>query len=323
MYWGELRSIPADAGEPSFPPCAKSTLICPPLVGSGKLGTPWERMQWTYAKAARYFAVVLLPLAAAGEDDADVAVALEPRLATPDERDPPHAEVIRPRHTRTSTGTHRWRRPTVSGLVIAFSITKHLYAIAGCAEVTGVTGMCPLPGRLTVPLGSGLDWFKALIWHLRNRYCAALNFWSILTLFKVIGQIRPPWPAAVVDQQVFACVDLAGELGRIRVDVYVENRATVGIVGGVGPVRHPVLAHAVSELHHGAQDLLPLGRGRPVSAVREQVAAGGPGLLELVRVAQRDLFRAGREVPAAVGVGEVRHAVTPHAPRECERLQGG
>ena len=35
-----------------------------------------------------------------------------------------------------------------------------------------------------------------------------------------------------------------------------------------------------------------MGPGRPVAAVREQVAACSPGLLELVRVAQRDLFRA-------------------------------
>jgi len=70
-----------------------------------------------------------------------------------------------------------------------------------------------------------------------------------------------------------------------------------------GPVRHAVVAHALGKLHHGAQDLLPLGRGRPVATVREQVAAGGPGLLELVGALQRDLLRTGREVPAAVGSG--------------------
>ena len=103
-------------------------------------------------------------------------------------------------------------------------------------------------------------------------------------------------------------MDLASELWRIRVDVYIENGAPVGIVGGVGRVRHPMVAHAVGELHHRAQGPLLLGRGRPVAAVREQGAGCGPGLLELVRVAQRDLFRARREVPAAVGVGK---PVTP------------
>ena len=86
MYCGDIRSIPADAGEPSFPPCAKSTLICPSALGSGKLGTSCERMQSTYAKAASYLAVVCSAGPAAGEDDDGVPVVVGPRLATADDR---------------------------------------------------------------------------------------------------------------------------------------------------------------------------------------------------------------------------------------------
>jgi len=45
----------------------------------------------------------------------------------------------------------------------------------------------------------------------------------------------------------------------------------MGIVGRVGPVRHPVLAHAVGKLNHGAQDPLPL---RPGSARCRRSGAG-------------------------------------------------
>ena len=114
-------------------------------------------MQSTYAKAARYFAAVLLPLAAAGEDDAGVVVVLEPTLATPDEGDPPHAELVRPTPARTSTNTHSWRRPSVIGVVIAFTSTEALVRDRRFHRGNRCDRDAPFcRGRLTVPLGSGV-----------------------------------------------------------------------------------------------------------------------------------------------------------------------
>ena len=81
------------------------------------------------------------------------------------------------------------------------------------------------------------------------------------------------------------------------------------------------MAHAVSELHHGAQDLLPLGRGGPFRR-SGQVAACRPGLLELVRVAQRDLFRAGGKFPLLLGSGSPSRRDAA-CTAKCERLLGG
>lgn len=85
-----------------MPPRAKSTLICPLLVGSGKFTMPCERMQSTYATASRYFAVTLPELPAVGEDGARVVV-VEPRLATPD-GDAPQAAASMAAPTRARTG---------------------------------------------------------------------------------------------------------------------------------------------------------------------------------------------------------------------------
>jgi hypothetical protein len=105
MYCGEVRSIPADAGEPSFPPYAKSTLIWPLALGSGKLGTPCERMQSTYERAASYLAAVRPPVRAAGEDDDGLAVVVGPGLATPDDG---VAVVVGPRLAADGTGCPDW-----------------------------------------------------------------------------------------------------------------------------------------------------------------------------------------------------------------------
>ena len=52
MYCGEFRLIPLDTGDPPFPPVWKLTFSVPLADGSGKFGTPCERMQLTYARAA-------------------------------------------------------------------------------------------------------------------------------------------------------------------------------------------------------------------------------------------------------------------------------
>jgi hypothetical protein len=103
MYCEEFRLMPLVARDPSFPPVAKSTLIWPSLVGSGKFDTPCERMQSTYARAALYFEAVLPPLPAVCDDDVWVVVVVEPTLATPGgEPLPPHAAVRRPRPRSTN-----------------------------------------------------------------------------------------------------------------------------------------------------------------------------------------------------------------------------
>src|SRR5579871_678549 len=149
MYCSDMRSRPADAGEPSFPPCAKSTVICPLLLGSGKSGTPCERMQATYAKAARTLAVLLPPLTAAGENAVAVVV-VEPMLATPDECESPHAALSRPAPARTSTTTASRRGNSAIDLIADFvfvseaNSTNHLYATDGDDGVTGLKANDPV-----------------------------------------------------------------------------------------------------------------------------------------------------------------------------------
>src|SRR6266536_6289766 len=96
----------------------------------------------------------------------------------------------------------------------------------------------------------------------------------------------------------------------------IEERAALGIEGGVGPVRHPVVAHAPGDLPPDGQHLLHQGRWTVAAQValsdllverpaggREQVLAGSLGRIELGR-ADPELLRAGLgERSAAVGVG--------------------
>ena len=117
----------------------------------------------------------------------------------------------------------------------------------------------------------------------------------------------------------------------------IEIRAPLGISGGVGPVRHPVGAHAPGDnapiiqrlLHKGlwtvtGQLALPERVGvERRSAGREQVLASSQGRLE-AGVADPELLRADlRERPAAAaGVGVVRHAVAAHAVGVGDRRHG-
>src|SRR5487761_740410 len=137
MYCGDIRSIPLDTGAPSFPPCAKSTLIWPSLVGSGKFDTPCERMQSTYVRAALYFAAVLPPLPVVWDGDVWVVVVVEPRFATPDDGDPPQAAPTRPPAARARMNT-----VCLSGrrAVICFSCTSATGGRCRRARAVAVAG---------------------------------------------------------------------------------------------------------------------------------------------------------------------------------------
>jgi hypothetical protein len=91
MNWEEFRLMPLEIGPP-FPPKAKSSFSVPLLDGSGKFATPCERMHETYARAARYLAL-LAPFPVAADDGARVVDVVEPRCATPRDAEPlPHAD---------------------------------------------------------------------------------------------------------------------------------------------------------------------------------------------------------------------------------------
>ena len=105
--------------------------------------------------------------------------------------------------------------------------------------------------------------------------------------------------------QVAAVVLCGRDLRRIEAGyaLKIERSGPLGIDAEVGPVRHPVGAHALAESPHVVQ----LGRGRPASltglaAAREQVFAGSLGRLEL-RKAGTELLRGDLREPAASGVG--------------------
>jgi hypothetical protein len=147
--------MPLDTGAPPLPPAANLTSIWPSLVGSGKLDTPCARMQSTYARAARYFAVESPALPAAGDDGACVVVVVEPRLAIADDGDPPHAAPIRLTPSRVRNGSASWlsdRRATRELLVASTSsapaaeaATTELYGAGGHNRVTVVTRVRPAP----------------------------------------------------------------------------------------------------------------------------------------------------------------------------------
>src|ERR1700733_348813 len=111
MYFGDIRSIPLDAGAPSFPPEAKLTLIWPSLVGSGKLDTPCERMQSAYARAAKYFESEPPPPPASGDNEVSVVVVVAPGFATPADGPPPQAATpnVTPANAATSKAARRVR----------------------------------------------------------------------------------------------------------------------------------------------------------------------------------------------------------------------
>ena len=76
------------------------------------------------------------------------------------------------------------------------------------------------------------------------------------------------------------------ELRRIRVEALytdqIEARAAPGTDGGVGPVLHPVVAHALAEVHQADQQVRHLGRTKlAVDSGWEQVLAAGLGRVEL------------------------------------------
>ena len=88
--------------------------------------------------------------------------------------------------------------------------------------------------------------------------------------------------------------------------------ASLGIDGGVGPIRHSVRSHTPGESQHAAQYLGSLRRRVPIiRSHREQMHAGNLGGGKL-RVADAELL-GGRELSVAGGIGEVVHAVGSHA----------
>ena len=92
-----------------------------------------------------------------------------------------------------------------------------------------------------------------------------------------ITQLNCCWARGGLDQQVRAFVGRVTDSRRIRVNArYVENRLPIAISSGVGPVRHPVGAHAPGKIQHASRNLWYLGLGR-----LEQLCAGSLGRLEL------------------------------------------
>src|SRR6266540_2677488 len=102
------------------------------------------------------------------------------------------------------------------------------------------------------------------------------------------------WNPYAWGQHAVAFVHLVFDLRRIRVETLymdqIETPARRGIVGGVGPGRYAVGAHAPGESQHGAQGRLVLGTADP----------------ELQRV---NLRQPARQLIAAVGIGKLRHPV--------------
>lgn len=97
----------------------------------------------------------------------------------------------------------------------------------------------------------------------------------------------------------------------VSADAYNEFRAPIG-TGGIGEFRHPVGAHALGELQVVGQLLPLLGLGRRL--VRPQGLAGTLGRLEH-GIADPEFLRGFLgDLSAAVGAGEVRHAVGTYAP---------
>src|SRR3974390_267034 len=117
--------------------------------------------------------------------------------------------------------------------------------------------------------------------------------------------------------QMLAFVHRVSDLRRVRllasetVCAEFEKWPALGINGGVGPVRHPVRAHAAAESHHAGQQEPHFGwRELVVNTGREQVLAVGFGCLES-GAAYPELLRA-RKLRVAIdwclGVGKVRDA---------------
>jgi hypothetical protein len=78
------------------------------------------------------------------------------------------------------------------------------------------------------------------------------------------------WPRRGLDKQVRAFAGRVADPRRIRVNAwYIELRLAIAASGGVGPVRHPVGAHAPGEIQHAGQNLPRLVMSRP-----EQLRAG-------------------------------------------------
>ena len=96
----------------------------------------------------------------------------------------------------------------------------------------------------------------------------------------------------------------------------IEDWAPLGIDGGVGPVRHPVGAHALAEFQHADQQQLHLGRRETGRRCRPGAGAGRPfcGRLEL-GTADPELLRARELAIAAPAAGSGKFG-TP-----CERMQ--
>src|SRR5438876_621013 len=136
------------------------------------------------------------------------------------------------------------------------------------------------------------------------------------------------WNPYACGQHLRAFAHLVIDLRRIRVEAMHMDQIetpTRRTIGGVGPVRHPMGAHAPGECQHGSQIPLRLGLGH-LAAIGEQVCAGSLGRLvlgtadpELLRV---DLGQPARQLVAAVGVGVLRHPVGAHTGRVGESLLG-
>jgi len=121
---------------------------------------------------------------------------------------------------------------------------------------------------------------------------------------------------------VLAFMHLDADLRQVRVNaggLRIENGSAL-IKGGIGPVGHPMGAHALSEFRHVVLDLLvhSLGRCDAGTAVWEEVPTGLGGS-RVLGAARRALDLGLGPHSSAIGVWEVRDSVGAHASREGER----
>jgi hypothetical protein len=92
---------------------------------------------------------------------------------------------------------------------------------------------------------------------------------------KTITQLNRGWPGSGLDQKLRAFAGRVADPRRIRVNAgYIELRLAIAAGRGVGPVRHPMGAHAPGEIQHAGQNLPRLALSRP-----EQLRAGSLGRL--------------------------------------------
>jgi hypothetical protein len=196
----------------------------------------------------------------------------------------------------------RSRHPAAS---VRIGFIRQFYARAGDISATG--DVAPMSCR---PTHNGAwAWRTSTAWRLPVTMASS-------PFANTITQLNCCWARGGLDQQVRAFVGRVTDSRRIRVNArYVENRLPIAISSGVGPVRHPVGAHAPGKIQHASRNLRYLGLGR-----LEQLCAGSLGGLELGSADPDLLWGDLRHPSPSGGIREGRHAVRAHAVGEGDSL---